>query len=359
MILPNGPQLPIRAYFDQSIFDQEIATLFHSGPSYVGHEAMVPEPGSYITLAHENHGRMLVRGANGIELLSNVCRHRQNLMLQGQGKIDSILCPLHRWSYALDGSMIGAPHFLKDPCLNLKSTPLSCWNGLLFEGPAEILDDLHTTPFMEQLDFSGYVLDRVQQNQCDYNWKIFLEVYTDDYHVAPVHPGLSHYVDCTKLSTHWHLGKHFSAQRVGISDLKHAGTPVYQRWHEEMLRVHPEGLPPYGSIWMTIYPNVMVEWYPKTLVISTLWPKGPRSTINMIEFYYPEEIALFEPEFVKAHQAAYNETAIEDDEIAKRLDLGRRALMDKNDNQIGPYQTPMEDGMRHCHEYLHQHISYG
>ena len=43
----------------------------------------------------------------------------------------------------------------------------------------------------------------------------------------------------------------------------------------------------------------------------------------MVEFYYPEEIALFEREFVEAEQAAYLETASEDDEIAERMDAGR------------------------------------
>ena len=91
---------------------------------------------------------------------------------------------------------------------------------------------------------------------------------------------------------------------------------------------------------------------------STLHPRGPQSTNNVIEFYYPEEIALFEPEFVEAHQAAYRETMIEDDEIAKRMDRGRNALMVRGDNEVGPYQSPMEDGMLHFHEYLRRQVRY-
>ena len=44
----------------------------------------------------------------------------------------------------------------------------------------------------------------------------------------------------------------------------------------------------------------MVEWYPHVLVVSTLYPRGPRKTLNMVEFYYPEEIVAFEREFVEA-----------------------------------------------------------
>ncbi len=74
--------------------------------------------------------------------------------------------------------------------------------------------------------------------------------------------------------------------------------------------------------------------------------------MNVVEFDYPEEIAAFEPEFIEAQKAAYMETAIEDDEIGERMDAGRRALMERGDNEVGPYQSPMEDGMQHFHEVV-------
>jgi len=90
--------------------------------------------------------------------------------------------------------------------------------------------------------------------------------------------------------------------------------------------------------------------------VSWLIPRGPQKTTNIVEFYYPEEIALFEREFVEAERAAYMETAVEDDEIAMRMDAGRRALMARGESQVGPYQSPMEDGMQHFHEFLRRHL---
>jgi choline monooxygenase len=46
------------------------------------------------------------------------------------------------------------------------------------------------------------------------------------------------------------------------------------------------------------------------------------------------------------------ETCVEDDEIAERMDAGPQgpdAL--RGDNETGPYQSPMEDGMQHFHEW--------
>jgi phenylpropionate dioxygenase-like ring-hydroxylating dioxygenase large terminal subunit len=79
----------------------------------------------------------------------------------------------------------------------------------------------------------------------------------------------------------------------------------------------------------------------------------------VVEFFYPEEIAAFEREFVEAQREAYMETAVEDDEIAERMDEGRRALLARGDNEVGPYQSPMEDGMQHFHEWYNRKMNHG
>ena len=356
---PSAAQLPVSAYFDEDLHRQEIALLFNKGPGYRGHELMVPEVGDYFALPAERGGRVLVRDGpeenSSIRLLSNVCRHRQAIMLQGRGNTDSIICPLHRWTYDLKGQLLGAPHFEQQPCLNLPSSQLQGWKGLLFESERDIAADLARLSVRDKLDFSGYRLDHVEVHECPYNWKTFIEVYLEDYHVEPFHPGLGQMVSCNDLV--WEFGDWYSVQTVGINRaLKRPGTPVYQRWHDEILRFNNGKLPEYGAIWLTYFPNLMVEWYPNVLVISSLIPRGPRHTTNVVEFYYPEEIVWFEREFVEAERAAYMETAVEDDEIAVRMDAGRQALYERGDSQVGPYQSPMEDGMQHFHEWMRRQL---
>ena len=84
-IRPAAPQLPVAWYFDPAIFELEKKLLFDAGANYVGHELMVPKPGDYQTLAWADHAKMLVRNESGVRLLSNVCRHRQSIMLEGSG----------------------------------------------------------------------------------------------------------------------------------------------------------------------------------------------------------------------------------------------------------------------------------
>ncbi len=361
---PAASQLPVSSYFDEALFRREQELLFARGARYVGHALSVPEPGDYHALPQEGGGRALVRNAQGgVELLSNVCRHRQALMLTGRGSLHAqqkgsaagnIVCPVHRWTYSPAGELLGAPHFTHDPCLNLRNYPLREWNGLLFEdngqGTTADLADLADLGQRAELCFDGFTLDRVELHECNYNWKTFIEVYLEDYHVGPFHPGLGNFVTCDDLQ--WEFRKNGSVQSVGVAaTFGQPGSDVYRQWHEVLLKYRQGRLPERGAVWLTCYPHTMVEWYPHVLTVSTLHPVGPQKTLNMVEFFYPEEITAFEREFVAAQQAAYMETCLEDDEIAERMDAGRRALHRRGCNEVGPYQSPMEDGMQHFHAW--------
>jgi phenylpropionate dioxygenase-like ring-hydroxylating dioxygenase large terminal subunit len=348
-------QLSVNSYFDDDLFRREMELIFQSGPRYLGHELSVPEIGDHFALAHEGEGRALVRTARGVQLLSNVCRHRQAVILKGSGNAQSLVCPLHRWTYGLDGKLLGAPHFAQNPCLDLARTPLKEWNGLLFAGARDPAADFATLGVAKDLDFTGFVLDRVMVEEYACNWKTFIEVYLEDYHVEPFHPGLGQFVDVADLR--WEFGAWYSVQTCGVKrGLAKPGSPVYAKWHDVVLGRNEGRTPPHGAIWLTYFPNVMVEWYPHVLVVSTIVPRGPEACSNIVEFYYPEDIALFEREFVEAEQAAYHETAVEDAEICLRMTEGRRALLAQGRNETGPYQSPLEDGLRHFHEFLRREL---
>ncbi|AFK63129.1 dioxygenase [Advenella kashmirensis WT001] len=367
-VSPATTQLPVDVYFNDDIFKKEQARIFDASALYVGHEKLVPESGDWRTLAHEQAGRLLVRNGDNVSLMSNVCRHRQAIMLGGQaGDVTSttnnhgnlrssggnIVCPLHRWTYDNQGTLLGAPQFDSNPCKNLQQFPLQNCNGLLFEGPRNPAVDMAPLFARPEFDFSDYVFDRAIVHECNYNWKTFIEVYLEDYHVAPFHPGLGSFVTCDDLT--WDFAETFSLQRVGVHQaLANPGSEVYRKWHDELLKFRQGETPDFGAMWVTYFPTHMIELYPHVLVLSTLYPVSPQKTVNLVEFYYPEEIAMFERDFIQAQQAAYMETAIEDDEIAERMDAGRQALYKRGTSETGPYQSPMEDGMQHFHEWYNK-----
>ena len=230
---PVTTQLPVSWYFDHAIYAREMDVFFKNGPGYVGHEFMVPNDCDFRALEMTNGAWALVNNGQNINLISNICRHRQAVMLKGAGQLltGNIVCPLHRWTYDGEGKLLGAPHFPEQPCLDLAKKKLQKWNGMLFQGPRDIAGDLGHLGCAKDLDFSGHVLNKVEVTEYNFNWKTFIEVYLEDYHVEPFHPGLGKFVDCDKLD--WEFGDWYSVQTVGVNkSLTRPGTETYKKWHE-------------------------------------------------------------------------------------------------------------------------------
>jgi choline monooxygenase len=348
-------QLPIGWYFDPEILEKERKLIFARGPNYVGHELMVPDAGDYHTLGWKEHAHVLTHTDTGVELLSNVCRHRQSLLLEGRGKTQNIVCPAHRWTYDLHGTLLGAPDFSENPGLCLPKTPLQNWHGLLFAGPLDVGKALADFTLKDDYNFSGYVYEKSSVDELHFNWKTFLEIYLELYHVEFFHPGLKRFVDGGNYQ--WGFGDRWSYQIMGIKDqLQNQTSPNYTRYRDAILAYNEGKLPKYGTVWSILFPNVMLEWYPFCLVVSTLIPRSPEHTTNVVDFFYPEEVALFERELVEAHQAAYLESAAEDAQICTLLHRGRRALHLSGKDDKGPYHSPHEDGMIHLHEFLREEL---
>ena len=82
---------------------------------------------------------LLTRGADGIRLLANTCRHRgHELLAEGESASRrSIVCPYHAWAYDLDGALTGAPGLRDLPGFDaddhaLVELPYAVWCGWVF-----------------------------------------------------------------------------------------------------------------------------------------------------------------------------------------------------------------------------------
>lgn len=343
--------IPSSWYSDQAILDLELDLLFRAGPGYVGHELSVPEVGDRAPVDLDGRKLVLVRGERGPEVLVNACRHRQAVLVEEPGNGKHIQCPFHKWTYGLDGTLVAAPRFPVSPCRNLLKIPSSVWNGLVLAGPAPVGRDLARWGQGSVFDFAGHSWHSAVDAQCQQNWKTFVEVYLDLYHVAPFHPGLAGMVSCDDLR--WTMGELFSVQTVGVKgDLIRAATPAYEAWQAKVLEAYGGSAPAHGAIWLFYYPNLMLEWNPGAIVISHLRPVTPSLTVNRIEFFYRTSVLESVPGYAEAHQAAYFETAAEDERLGRMMDAGRAGLIAGGLEDLGPIQSPLEDGITHFHKYV-------
>ncbi len=229
-LVPARTQLPVSAYFDEAArFKREQELIFKQSALYVGHRKMVPEVGDWRTLVQEKGGRpcpYAPRGRTHLKCLppppgldagrrGGQCRGQRQYGRQSPGDGGNIVCPLHRWTYSAQGELLSArPSSTARPARSWTAFRLRDCHDLLFEGPRDPLQDIGGLFARPEFDFGDYVLDRVQIHQCNYNWKTFIEVYLEDYHVGPFHPGLGRFVSCADLAWDFVLAQRAAGGRT-------------------------------------------------------------------------------------------------------------------------------------------------
>ena len=135
----------------------------------------------------------------------NVCRHRGSQLCppeQPARDAASLRCPYHSWTYALDGSLLRAPHAsIEDAgAFALHPVGVETWQGFVFVH----LTPASAEPLAAQVEHAGATLanygigDLVTGQVLRYdvaaNYKVLLENYNECYHCGPVHPELSRLV---------------------------------------------------------------------------------------------------------------------------------------------------------------------
>jgi choline monooxygenase len=347
--------LPVSWYFEPEILEIERRELFGAGPTYAAHVSRVKKDGDYAVLGGQQRGRVIVLHRERVQLLSNVCRHRQAEMLSGCGHARNIVCPVHNWAYDLDGRQVAAPHFGENPCLDLERTELAEWNGLYFSGSSNVARELAPLASWTELATNDYVLERIDEEEHDLNWKLFLEVYLEDYHIGVVHPGFRAMVDPTDLRAAVNTvgGERFFCEQVNVRwPLPPAGTPTFQEYYKVLLDVLGGRRPPFAAIWLCLFSGQLVEWYPFSMVVTTYLPLSPTRTRLRSEYYFDRQIAETRRDYVETGLAVLDEVTGEDHMASQTFSNGRLALWQQGENVQGPYQMPMEQGLRRFHDCL-------
>jgi len=191
--------LPPDFYRSPEIFDLEVQKVFRRNWHSVGHMAEIPNAGDFFRFDLAGEPLLIVRGKDGVvRALSAVCRHRWMLLAEGSGNSGTISCPYHKWTYALDGSLMAAPLMQEAEELDRKACSLpdfACevWQGVIF-----VNLDGNARPLAESLkplakEFAPWKMDemeivgRVEFDQ-GFNWKVLVDNFMEAYHHFAVHP---------------------------------------------------------------------------------------------------------------------------------------------------------------------------
>jgi phenylpropionate dioxygenase-like ring-hydroxylating dioxygenase large terminal subunit len=198
--LENRRSLPPWCYSDPAFLDAEIRRVFRRAWVGIGRVDRLAASGDFAAFDLAGAPVILLRDGDGqLRAFANSCRHRGTLLLKGEGNCRAIRCPFHGWSYGLDGALLGAPQMDSEPGFDKAShglvpVRLAEMEGFLFvtldDALEELADWLGDFPDRHApWSLADMVTGRRREFEVACNWKLFLEVFNEYYHLRYVHPG--------------------------------------------------------------------------------------------------------------------------------------------------------------------------
>ncbi len=197
-------------YTSPAFLELEREEIFRKEWICLGHVAEIAKPGDYFTTELVGEPLLVVRGQDDqIRVLSNVCRHRANLVASGSGNARRFVCSYHSWSYNADGSLAKAPLMAKAPAFRAEDCGLPAfateiWQDFIFvnlDGNAAPLAP-RCDPFLPHIKnyhhpgrHHQYVAEEIWQT----NWKCLVENFMEGYHLSAAHLKTLHPITPTSL----------------------------------------------------------------------------------------------------------------------------------------------------------------
>ena len=190
--------LPPACYHDEDIAETERIAVSRASWLGIGRGDRWPTAGDFAVLSLGGESVIVLRDTDLIlRAFANTCRHRATALLSGEGNVARIACPFHGWTYGLDGALRGATRMGHAPdfahknfgliefhvaeragfayvCLSPQPPAIEQWLGNF--------DDYH-----DGWPLASLVTTRYREFEVNCNWKLFLEVFNESYHLDYVH----------------------------------------------------------------------------------------------------------------------------------------------------------------------------
>lgn len=196
--------LPAGCYTAPEFFAFEQAEVFGRTWICVGRIEQVADAGDCLATEVAGEPILVVRGEDGtIRALSAVCQHRGEIITCPAKGATTLRCPLHFWTYDLEGRLAGAPRMgdaervqALRRTVRLPVLRLELWHGFIFVNLDP--DAAPLGPSLAKLEplWAGYeatglkaLPPTMSDKPLPWNWKVHVENFTDAYHTEYVHIG--------------------------------------------------------------------------------------------------------------------------------------------------------------------------
>jgi glycine betaine catabolism A len=196
-----GHTLPQSLYIGEDTFTFDMEAVFRRSWLMPAMTCELPKAGSYLAFNVGPWPVLIVRDSKGdIRAFHNSCRHRGSILCQpGQGTSPKLVCPYHRWTYNLDGSLLAATRMPDDfdkSTHGLKPIETRIVAGGIFiclsddPPPFEEFGD-RFAEYAGPLKFADMKLAATDVMVEQANWKLVMDNARECYHCPTGHPDLA------------------------------------------------------------------------------------------------------------------------------------------------------------------------
>ena len=230
--------LPPAFYVSEEFLELEKNEIFLKEWLCVGRVEEIPKPGDYFASELLDEPLIVARGQDGkVRVLSNVCRHRSSIVVEGRGNSANFVCPYHAWTYRNDGQLLRAPHMDKVEGFDVKDRRLpelasEVWQGFIF-----VNLDGNATPLAPRLEgLEPYIRNQhpgemvhqwSNEHACNTNWKCVAENALEAYHLSFLHGKTLHSSTPTRLSEKLPCGESYTVYKSGYDPKFQPQMPVH------------------------------------------------------------------------------------------------------------------------------------
>ena len=336
-------------YNNPEVFELCREKIFSHSWQFIGSTDLVKHPEDVypFTLLQDylNEPLALIRDKNHqLHLLSNVCTHRGNIIVEKKCSLPKLRCRYHGRNFSLDGKFLSMPEFKEVKNFPTKEDDLASlkifqWSQWLFttlnqKFPAEdFLNDMIKRVSWMPLDKFIFRPDLSKEFHVKANWALYCENYLEGFHIPYVHAELNAVIDFDKYSTE--LFFPYSSLQIGIA-----------RKDEGCFNL-PASSPEFGkkvaAYYFWIFPNTMFNFYPWGLSVNVVTPVDiDKCRVSFYSYVWDET------KLDVGAGTGLDRVEMEDEEIVENIQKGIRSRFYTQ----GRYSATREKGTHHFHRII-------
>lgn len=271
----------------------DLQEIIRKSWQFACHTSMLPSPETFVTMSLAGLEIIVLKNRTGVlKAFANTCPHRgARLVNEASGSLNKlILCPVHGWSFDLEGDLANIPRWKEDfphvtssEC-HLREYAVDVFEGMLFvklggEVPPPSVTLAGFKEIVALYRIPEMILSYPPENHSyQANWKLIMENDRNADHIPYIHP---EYNDL--------FGYRGFTEILFPHGVWHAALPMKQRtaklWTPRAYqRLLPKftGVPDIlNNVWMNfnLFPNFSFFIHPESVDIMQVLPVGPDLSI--------------------------------------------------------------------------------